>query len=71
MNQIFLKTLLLAMAIAQAGGCAAPASNQGETRWSASTSSVVMETGKNISHEDRYDDPLYYYSNAFDYLYLN
>ncbi len=70
MNQTTLKTLLLAVIITQVG-CAAPASNQGETAWSASTSAVMVETGRNISHEERYDDPLYFYNNAFDNLYFN
>ncbi len=67
MDQTLLKALLLAL-VALAGGCAAPASNQGETRWSASTSAVMMATGRNVSHEERVEDPLYYYNNAFDNL---
>ncbi len=51
------------------GGCTVSPQPQVEDYSGQSTSAVSVQTGKQI--DKFYDDPLYYYHNEFDWLYLN
>jgi outer membrane biogenesis lipoprotein LolB len=64
-----LKSTILLVFASLLLGCSSVA-HVDENTWS-DTSSVTIQKESAISHEERYEDPLYYYHNGFDYLYFN